>query len=211
MLQLTNIQKFCLFNLGLLLATTLFALGLGGCASNNYPEAMQVPLLATNLDVPRLTVGDTVTVTLSGLPTEDTPLPQEKTINEDGSMTLADIGRIEAAGKTPGELEDFIHDQYVPKIYTHVTVTIKTSGDRVYFVRGEIKNPGRLIYVGPITVSKAITSAGDFTDYANHHNVDLIRGNGKQYELNIDRILEGRADDPPVFPGDQIVVHRKLL
>jgi polysaccharide export outer membrane protein len=192
-----------------ILLPALLALGLAGCSTPTAKDLMTPPDPAFNGYLPRLSVGDTVTVTLSEIP--DPPLPMEKPINEDGSITLADIGRVQAAGKTPGELEDYIHSRYVPAIYTHLTVTVKDTGDRVYFVRGEVKAPGRLIYVGPITVTKAITSAGDFTDFANHHKIFLIRSNGKRFKLDSDRILDGEEPDPPVFPGDQIEVKRKLL
>src|SRR5262249_45062974 len=135
---------------------------------------------------------------------------QEKLVNDDGTITLPEIGRVTAAGKTPAQLEQDIHDAYVPKIYTHLSVRVKTTSDRVYFVRGEIKTPGRLIYVGPITVTKAITSAGDFTDFANRKRVYLIRSNNQRFKLNCDRILDGELPDPPVFPGDQIEVKRRL-
>ena len=154
-------------------------------------------------------IGDTITITFTGLPEQLDP--QEKPIKEDGTITLSDIGRIKAAGKTIGELEDAIHDLYVPKYYTHLNVTVKTSNDRVYFVRGEIKAPGRMIYTGPITVSKAITSAGDFTDFSNRGKVTLTRANGERFKLDLDRILAGEDPDPPVFPGDQIEVGRRIF
>ena len=87
--------------------------------------------------LPRLHIGDTVIITFSGVP--DEPPPQEKPIKEDGTITLPDIGRVQAAGKTAGELEDLIHDLYVPAIYRHLNVTVKTSSDRVYYVRGEVR------------------------------------------------------------------------
>jgi len=156
--------------------------------------------------VARLHVGDVVTVAFSGLPEE--MIPQEKPIKEDGTISLQDIGSVKAAGKTAGELEDYIQKLYVPQYYTHLTVTVKTTGDRVYYVRGEVKNPGRLIYAGQITVTKAITSAGDYTDFANHKKVLLIRANGSRFKINCDAILDGELPDPPVYPGDQIQVPR---
>jgi polysaccharide export outer membrane protein len=78
-------------------------------------------------------------------------------------------------------------------------------------VRGEVKAPGRQVYVGQITVTKAITSAGDFTDFANRKNVLLIRSNGKRFTLNCVKILDGRAPDPGVYPGDQIQVERIIF
>jgi protein involved in polysaccharide export with SLBB domain len=68
-----------------------------------------------------------------------------------------------------------------------------------------------LIYAGPITVSKAITSAGDFTDFANRSSVILTRSNGDRFKLNLNKILAGDQPDPPVYPGDQIEVGRRLF
>ena len=74
-----------------------------------------------------------------------------------------------------------------------------------------MKSPGRLIYAGPITVSKAITSAGDFTEYANRSKVWLVRSNGDRFKLNVNDILDGDQPDPPVYPGDQIEVTKRLF
>jgi len=207
LMKLYNSRSFRLY---LLLILPVLALALAGCKSPDYSGELLPPDGVTTFsNLPPLQVGDTVTVTLSGIP--DPPLPQEKPINDDGTITLPEVGRIQAAGKTPGEFEKSVHDTYVPAIYTHLDVTVKTTSDRVYFVRGEVKAPGRLIYTGPITVTKVITSAGDFTDFANRKKVYLIRSNGKRFRLNCDKILNGDAPDPPVFPGDQIEVKRRLL
>lgn len=200
-----------LFRLMLIIAA-LLSLGLAGCATTDNSGVMTPPGPESNpgdTNVARLHIGDTVTIIFTGIPDE---LPmQEKPIKEDGTISLPDIGTIQAAGKTAGELEDMIHNLYVPAIYRHLNVTVKTTGDRVYFVRGEVRQPGRLVYVGQITVTKAITSAGDFTDFANHKNVILIRANGQRFKLDADKILNGEAPDPPVYPSDQIEVRRRLF
>ncbi len=202
--------------LGLLFLLPALALTLGGCSifsgSDKKSDVMAAPgeeNYPGQDKVPRLHIGDTVAISFSGLP--DAIESQEKPIKEDGTITLPDIGRIKAAGKTIGELEDAIHDLYVPRIYTHLNVTVKTTSDRVYYVRGEVKSPGRMIYAGSITVSKAITSAGDFTDFADRSGVTLTRANGQRYDLNLNRILYGKDPDPPVFPGDQIEVSRRIF
>ena len=209
--RLMNLKNVRFVRFPLLLASALLALGLSGCSTDKNIGLMDPPdKLGTSPILPRLSVGDSVTITLTGLPIELPPY--EKLIADDKTISLPDIGTIEAAGMTPHELENYIHDQYVPKIYTHISVTVKTTSDRVYFVRGEVHAPGRLIYVGPITVSKAITSAGDFTDFANRSKVYLTRSNsGKRFRLDCDKILDGQAPDPPVFPGDQIEVKRRTF
>jgi len=97
----------------------------------------------------------------------------------------------------------------VPKFYTHLTVTVNI-GDRVYYVSGEVKQPGRQLYVGQTTVTRAITSAGDFTDFASHRNVVLTRTTGQRIKVNVDRVRSGKETDPSVYPGDSIFVHRRL-
>ena len=199
----------------LLVLLPVLMLALAGCSlfSNNGKklDVMAPPGPDTTKPiVPRLQIGDVVIVTFSGLPSEDYT-PQEKPIKEDGSITLPDIGRVDAAGKTPGELEDIIHDLYVPKVVKHLNVTVKNTASYVYYVRGEVKGPGRQIYTGPITVSKAITSAGDFTELANRSSVWLTRVNGDRFKLNLNRILDGEDPDPPVYPGDQVQVNKRIF
>lgn len=131
-------------------------------------------------------------------------------IKEDGNITLPYIGAVRAAGRTPGELQNEIRDLYVPKYYVRLTVTVK-SQDRVYYVGGEVKQPGRQLYVGETTVTRAIQSAGDFTDFANRGKVWLVRAGGKHIKVNCNKALEDPALDLPVYPGDEIQVPRRLF
>jgi protein involved in polysaccharide export with SLBB domain len=203
------LSKKSFWNVLLVLPLLALVVALAGCASQDYSEVMAQPDSGTNVvSAAHLNVGDTITISFDGLP--DPLMPQEKTINEDGTITLSDIGTITVVGKSTGEIENIIHDLYVPKIYNHLTVTVK-AGDRVYYVRGEVKAPGRQIYVGQITVTKAITSAGDFDDFSNKRNVILTRANGKRFVINCDNILNGDAPDPGVYPGDQIDVQRRMF
>ncbi len=158
-------------------------------------------------EVAHFQVGDTITVTLAGLP-EDIP-PHIEAIKEDGSINMPLIGHVQAAGKTAGELQNTIESLYVPKYYTHLNVTV-TTGDRVYYVTGEVKSPGRQLYVGETTVTMAITSAGDFTDFANRKNVWLIH-KGKKSKLNWNDIFNHPEKDPVIYPGDEVVVRRSIF
>jgi polysaccharide export outer membrane protein len=207
-----------LFACGLMFAGVIFT----GCHSSSYnpifsdnpnppgmtgaPPAAGLPTAA---EVARFHIGDTVIVTLSGPPT---PIdPHQEPIKEDGTISMPDIGHVQAAGKTAGELQNEIYDLYVPKIYRHLTVTVSPAGDRVYYVTGEVKSPGRQLYASQMTVTKAITTAGDFTDFANHKKVWLIRANSQRIKINCDEALRDPAKDLPVYPNDQIQVPRKIF
>ena len=201
------------FACGLLLAGVF----LSGCYSapidpvfsDNPEPAMSDSPTDTNAapNVARFHVGDTVTVTLSGVP--EVIEPHTEAIKEDGTITMPVIGHVQAAGKTAGEVQNEISDLYVPKFYRHLTVTVNT-GDRVYYVTGEVKQPGRQLYTGQMTVTKAISTAGDFTDFANHKKVWLIRANGQRIKVNCDKAIQDALQDPQVYPNDQIQVPRRL-
>jgi polysaccharide biosynthesis/export protein len=204
-------QNLWLVRFNLLALMALLMVAAAGCKTPDYTQELAGPdTTPFTGKLPPLVVGDSVTITFSGLEEGGNPLPQEKPIKDDGTITLPDVGSVQAAGKTPGELEDIVHGLYVPAIYKHLNVTVKRTSDSVYFVRGEVKSPGRLIYTGPITVTKVITSAGDFTDFADRKDVWLIRSNGKRFKLNVNKILDGEAPDPPVYPSDQIEVRKRV-
>jgi len=191
---------------------SLTGLVLTGCRSPSdeemFSDMPKPPAMSgAAADAARFHVGDPVIVSLSGPP--DTIEPHQEPIKEDGTITMPDIGKVQAAGKTAGELQNEIHDLYVPRFYTHLTVTVNI-GDRVYYVGGEVRSPNRYIYSGETTVTKAIQAANDFTDFANHKKVDLIRANGQHIKVNVKRVLAGKDPDPSVYPGDQIVVHRRI-
>jgi protein involved in polysaccharide export with SLBB domain len=187
---------------GLLLAGNFF----GGCSTAPKP-APAADGGSPNAEVARFHVGETVSVSFSETPDQITP--HEEQIKEDGTITLPLIGPVKAVGKTAGELQTEMHDLYVPKYYVRLTVTVK-PGDLIYYVRGEVKQPGREIYVGETTVTKAITSAGDFTDFASHH-VRLIRASGEVIKVNVDKALEDPTLDLQVYPGDQVYVPRRIF
>jgi polysaccharide export outer membrane protein len=203
----------------LICSVPLVGILIAGCSSaTDQPEFSDVPAPShamtgspvagpDDFEVAHFHVGDTVTVTLDG-PPEPLPVHGEQ-IKEDGTITMPDIGKIEAVGKTAGELQNQIHDLYVPKFYPRLTVTV-TTGERVYYVSGEVNGRGSQLYRSEVTVSRGVTAAGGFTDFANHKNVMLIRANGQRIKVNVDRVIAGKATDPAVYPGDQIVVSRRL-
>lgn len=198
-------RNLCLA-LSLLILPVLLAI-LPGCVAPNNGDPLDPPSPNDNLtnSVARLHVGDSVIITFDGPATLP---PHEEIIKEDGNITLSDIGHVKASGRTTGELQDAIVVKYVPEYYKRLTVTVKT-GDRVFFVRGDVKGPGRQIYTGPITLTKAITAAGDFTDFSNRRNVVLTRASGKRFIVNCEKILNGVSPDPGVYPGDQIEVKKR--
>ena len=196
------------------------AVFLTGCVSNSN-GSLQPPVSqkVSNKDqtsaiseVPSsdlLEPGNPVTISFSGLST--VPLPFTCRIREDGTITPPYLNKqIKAAGKTIGALEQELEKEYVPKIYRTINVTIKTA-ERFYFVGGEVRQPSRQPYIGRITVSQAIQSAGDFTDFADQRKVRVFRSNNKVQIVDCKAALEDPTKDALIYPGDRIVVDSKLF
>ena len=195
---------------GLLLAVVLFAAGcettrpqpvnLGGGTSD-------VPLPVNSAD--SLEPGNQITITFSGLST--IPVPYICRIREDGTISPPYLKTpVTAAGKTIGELESELEQAYVPDIYKTINVTIKTA-DRFFYVGGEVRQPSRQIFIGRITVTQAIQSAGDFTDFADQRSVRVIRASGEVDIVDCKAALDDPTKDLTVYPGDNIVVERRLF
>jgi polysaccharide export outer membrane protein len=188
------------------LFVTLLAV-LTGCETLSDGPAPNSPQAHAGGFSDTLQVGDSVTVIFSDL---STPLqPFEERVKTDGSITLLQNQKFQAAGKNRGDLEVEIRNRYVPDYYKNLTVTIKPL-ERFFYVSGEVNTRSRQPYLSDITVTKAIASAGGFTDYANKKKVRLTRANGKTVTINCVKALENAALDLPVYPGDSITVPRSL-
>jgi protein involved in polysaccharide export with SLBB domain len=174
-------------------------------AGTNAPAGGQETAGSTD----RLHTGDKILVILADIPMG--PMTSEQTITEDGYITLHYNVRVKAAGQTKGDLQEEIRSQYVDKLkyYLRMTVTVKTE-ERFFYVGGQVKLQGRLPYSGEITVLKAITAAGGFTDFAKKSNVQVTRVNGKTEIVDCEKALKDPKRDLPIYPGDQIEVKRRL-
>jgi protein involved in polysaccharide export with SLBB domain len=151
---------------------------------------------------------DSLRVTFSDMPIPLTPM--DVTVREDGKITLLQNHDFAAAGKTRAELQKDIHGFYVPNYYPSMTVGVDfQSNSRFYYVGGEVKTPGRQIYLSPIRLLGAIRSAGDFSDFAKRRAVELTRADGHKVTVNCTKAQKDPTLDPEVYPGDNIYVPRR--
>lgn len=155
-------------------------------------------------------IGDNLTIKYDDLPVMIPPFDGH--VKADGTITLIYNERFEVAGKTPGQLEREIRERYVPRLYKNMTVTVRPVNEsRIFYVGGEVRAPGRQMYLPGITVMKAIQSAGYFTDFANRKKVKLTRADGKKtYTIDCKKVLRDASKDIEVYPNDTIIVPRSL-
>jgi protein involved in polysaccharide export with SLBB domain len=187
-----------------LVAATLY---LAGCVSG--PPPIKEPPIRS-VDQITFQNGDGIEVDLTGTPT--TIAPTITTLTGAGTVSLPSITNIVAVGKTPHQVEDDIKAAYVPKIYSHISVTV-TPGNRYYTVSGQITQPslGKQLYTGHTTLLRAIDAVGGFTDFAARKRVQLTGQDGKNYIIDCKKALKDTKLDIEVLPGDKIFVDQKTF
>ena len=183
------------------LALSIIAASWVGCFSGQPPKPYECA-------ADDIRIGDTLIISLLDIP--EPVLDKEFVVRTDGTINVPYLQSIKVAGKTFGGLERELQNAYMEKkIFRQVTVLVK-PGFRFYSVGGEVKAPDRKTYSGPITVTRAIVSCGDFNEFANRRKVELIRANGDRQIVNCIKAREDAKFDPPVCPGDAIHVPRSL-
>lgn len=145
---------------------------------------------------------------------------QRLRVNDNGELEVPYIGPVPAAGKTCKQLANDIKAALQKEYYYHATVILaldrvsEKSRGRVY-VYGSVKaqGPQEIPPDESYTVSKAVIRAGGFGDFANKRKVKLTRTNGKDFTVDLKRVIEeGRSDEDVVLePDDQIYVPQRLI
>src|ERR1700719_3397555 len=145
---------------------------------------------------------------------------QRLRVNDSGELEVPYIGLVPAQGKTCKELAFNIKSALEKEYYYHATVILAVdrvsdkSRGRVY-VYGSVKSQGPQ-EVPPdenYTVSKAVIRAGGFGDFANKRRVKVTRKDGKDFTVDLKRVIEeGHTDeDLELGPDDQIFVPQRLI
>jgi protein involved in polysaccharide export with SLBB domain len=201
-------------------AGLVLCLGLAGCStpddfSYSEPEATEsgtepaAATVASRMASPdTLRPGDRIEIGFSGNSTAPV-YPHREQIRENGEIEPPLLGtNVMAAGKTIGQLQNELHDLYVPAFFKTLTVTVRLE-DRYFFVGGQVRMPGQKLYLSEMTVTKAVQSAGDFTDFANRRKVEIVRKDGSREVVDFKKALRDSKADVPIYPGDMIHVNRR--
>jgi protein involved in polysaccharide export with SLBB domain len=97
-------------------------------------------------------------------------------VDIDGTILLPEVGAVWVAGYTRTELESYLTQKLAPYfVETDVKVTIKTGGQKVLYILGEVGRRGPIRYEGDMTIFEAVIQASPSEFGANLARVRLIR------------------------------------
>jgi polysaccharide export outer membrane protein len=141
----------------------------------------------------------------------DAQLSQSLQVRPDGKITLPLVGDVPAEGRTSAELRDALVTSL--KDYNTnpvVTVIVVETVPPVFYVMGEVNNPGTFQIKGQISAVQALAMAGGFKDFAKTKSIKILRkgarGAHETVGFNYKEAAGGKG--PAVFmqPGDTIIV-----
>jgi polysaccharide biosynthesis/export protein len=139
-------------------------------------------------------------------------LEREVLVRPDGKLSFPLAGDVQAAGRTPEQVQTEITERiqrYIPDPV--VTVTVKAIGGNKIYVIGEVKNPGSYVIGRYVDVIQALTLAGGLTPFARENSIKVLRREGtKEIVVSFEyaEVKKGRRLEQNIFlrGGDVVVV-----
>jgi polysaccharide export outer membrane protein len=137
-------------------------------------------------------------------------LNQTARVAEDGSVSLAVIGKVEVSGLTAQELEKRLASILDQKYTKGVHVTVFIREHQKIAILGAVGRPGLYELVGPTTLLQILSEAGGLTAQA-AKEIHVIRqretGEKERILINLDELLKRSHDlDIQLQPKDEIIV-----
>lgn len=139
-------------------------------------------------------------------------------VAEDGTIDFPMIGGVPVTGLTKDQvarqIEAKLADGYLN--HPHVVVQVKERGNREVSILGQVNDSGSLGWRDGLTLVQAVSLAGGLTPYAAPGRVKLTRRTGRgdetvTFEVSLTAIVEGRAEDLVLRPGDIVFVPETRL
>jgi polysaccharide export outer membrane protein len=134
-------------------------------------------------------------------------------VRPDGKISLPLIGDLQASGRTPTELKNFIADGLKAYITNpEVAVIVQEVRSRKFNIVGQVSKPGTYALADKVTILDAIAAAGGFQQFAKPSKIYVLRRarDGSQLKLpfNYKEVINGKRSDQNVelMPEDTVVI-----
>ncbi len=181
-----------------------------GCA------AKQKPFDYTKEPDPRnkpylLGVSDHIRITVW----QNADLSTEAVIRPDGTITIALLGDIKAAGLTPNQLKIKIKkrlENYIRSSNPTVTVSVMAVNSYRFTISGNVFNGGSFTPGKYVTIMEAIAMSGGLNRFADPEGIIINRtdstGRVRRIPVNYDAIASGKSPQQNlvILPGDTVFV-----
>ncbi|KZZ41843.1 capsular biosynthesis protein [Thalassolituus sp. HI0120] len=164
----------------------------------------------------RLGAGDLINISVY----DEKDLTLEVRIGLSGQISYPLLGDVVVSGLSPKELEQKLTAGLKGPYLIDPSVTVSIVEYRPFYVTGEVKKPGSYAFHPGLTVERAISIAGGFTERASKRSIYVKHDERKQsYDLNqpdTDNNSEREEKESVeiydvVQPGDVITVEQSFF
>jgi len=149
----------------------------------------------------RLNKGDLIQIHVY----DEQDLSMQVNLNSAATFSYPFLGEINASNLTIRELEVLIANGLRGRYLVDPKVNITITEYRNFFINGQVKQPGGYAFQLGLTVQKAITLAGGFTNRASKDRIYVIH----DVADSMDRAKIGLND--PIRPGDIITIEQSFF
>lgn len=161
----------------------------------------------------RINPGDQIDVYVWG----DERLQRSLGVLPDGSFAFPLAGTVQAAGRTPNDVEKELSRLLAPQYKgeaPQVTISVRQPAGMQIAVIGKVRSPGNFSPTVYVNVLQALALAGGPTEFADLSNVVVLRREGDRTTVlraRMGDILKGKPGDlandlPQLKAGDTVVV-----
>ena len=144
----------------------------------------------------RLASGDLIKIHVFGEP----ELNIETRLGGKGEINYPFLGKITVAGLTVHEFEQKLISGLKKGYLKNPQVNVSIVEYRPFFIEGEVKQPGGYPYIPSLTIRKAVSLAGGFTEFAAKDKFIVVFDATKEQKT-----LDVNAE---ISPGDSIIVDK---
>ncbi len=149
----------------------------------------------------RLGADDEISISVFNEP--DLSLPKTR-IAANGAISMPLIGQVIVKNLTTDEVEAKITELYLGDYLKKPSIIVAIVEYRQFYVNGEVNKPGGYSYREGMTIQRAVSLAGGFTERASRSKIRLLRENQTDNIGNVTLTT-------PVQPGDVITVEESFF
>lgn len=164
------------------------------------------PLLAVAQE-PFYTLGPNDVIAISVYDEEDLSF-EEIRIGDSGRINYPFLGEINAVGNSVSGLEALIRKGLIEgEFLIDPTVSVHIVRYRPFYIDGEVEDPDSYPFEPGLTLRKAVSIAGGFTERASRSKITIL-AEGADADDDPPQV---ESLDVPVRPGDIITVEERLF
>lgn len=150
----------------------------------------------------RLAAGDTVSITVYNEP--DLSLKKTR-VATNGTIAVPLLGQIKVSDLTIAEVESELSTLFADGYLKTPAIAVTIDEYRLFYINGEVKKPGGYSYRDGLTVHKAVTLAGGFTERAAKGSITLIHEKEPKKSSKRVKLTEH------IRPGDIITIKESFF